>query len=1025
MATKTAVSNKTKAAKPHFENPSPTLKKFKSELIWGEVPGDKLVVHWEESIHQQVNYLDENLFVQVLNVEDESIYKEHRINFLAEKEIDVEAGKDYLVRLVIKEKFRVGVATTSEYTPRVTLIPEGVDRYMLTWKELEWDHIRREVVREHRVDWHKDIDLALVINRWEGDENTPEQEWRFPGFKDMDMVGGKIKDISLLVVTKNDRKQLKEIFKITIHPGEVKTVLDELPASTPNLKPYFYLHRIVKETDANHLQARWDIPDDLWLKLDKYLQKSNKKLSDYDTQIKLYRVDGEGLEEIFQQSKKKVFGKGGWFFGNVPHGAAYQAMIVLVEHENGKELQKPVMVSNSFYVPYKPNRLVLLPIDNNRLYAYWHLNRAEIWQRLVEKHDAKPDNVKYYIKLFHDYAGGLHHHQHLDSEFHMDFSNSYYLKAEPDKIYRGQLIAVIDGWKVEELTPVSNSVQTGREEPGTAPISYQDFPQPQDHPTNRKIESRHNTAGYSQGKLILHLHAHLPYIGKRINYGTSGYWRPGGYIEEWYHEALRETYIPLAIIFDDLINEGVDFKISMDISPTLCNMMRSPMLQEEFLNYIDTLISIAKTEIERTAREEPWYNYAARMHLRTFRKVKNVFLKYNRDITQAFKKFQDLGKLEISTCGATHGFLPLMGSQYTEAIRGQIKTAVIDYTETFGRRPYGIWLPECAYTGGIEHVLQEYGLRYFFTETHTLLNSDSQVEFGTHAPAYIKGSQIAIFARDPETGKQVWSGEEGYPGDPDYLEFHIRGGPLKYNRITDRASGMYKESYVPEWAENKASMHAQDFMQNRNFRFDHIKNWFWKKPLVVATYDAELFGHHWYEGPRFLYYLLKKIYYDQSQTELTTPSHYLAEYQMNQEVYPTPSSWGDKGTFDKWMYGSVSWMYRHMNDACEEMIKLTSWAKEKDMHHSSPEEPGVRILSQMARQLLLSQNSDHGFNMSNGHFVDRIKDMFFEDLDNFWVLANMFVKYMNEGEYNEVTLRKLERNLHIFPVIDPFAWAGR
>ncbi len=1024
MCAKSAVASKQDTT-VFFQNPSPRLLTFKSEAIWGEIPGDKLIIHWKESIHNQVNYLDEDLFIQVLNQQDGSLFQEARINYLGEKELDVDANREYLVRLVIKEKFRVAVATTSEYTPPVTFIQENIDRYLLTWRDLEWDFIRREVVREHNVDWDKDIEVALKINRYEGDQLAPLKETRYPGMRDMEVVAGKIKDLSLLVVHKKDERQLKEIFKINIVPGSVKEVIDEMEISTPQMKPYFYLYRVVRETNSCHIQARWDIPDEMWAEVETTLKKSKKKLSDYDTKLKIYSISDKGMEEFDPEHPRKVFGRGDWFFTNMPHSAEYIAKLVLIDPETDKELPRPLMVSNSFYLPGKPDEITLIPIDENRVYSYWHLNRGDIWKDLAKNQQGTHDNTRFFIRFFHDFAGGLHHHQHLDAEINIDFTSNYYHQVEPDKIYRAQIIAVVDGWKVREITPVSNPVQTGRTQRGNSPVNYVDFPQPQDHPTNRRLESRNNTSAYSIGKLIFHLHAHLPFVGKRINYGTSGYWRPGGYIEEWYHEALRETYIPLVMIFDDLINEGIDFKMSMDISPTLCNMMRSTMLQEEFIKYIDNLIALAKTEIERTSREEPWFNYAARMHLGTFRRVKSVFLKYGRDMTRAFKKFQDMGKLEIATCGATHGFLPLMGSKYEEAIRGQIKTAVLDYEDTFGRKPYGIWLPECAYTTGIEKVLEEYGLRYFFTETHTLLRADSHVEFGVHAPAYIKGSQVAIFARDAETGKQVWSGEEGYPGDTDYLEFHIRGGPLKYNRITNRRSGLHKEPYVPEWAEGKASSHAQDFMQNRNFRFQHIRNWFWKKPLVVATYDAELFGHHWYEGPRFLYYMLKKMFYDQNETEMTTPSHYLAEHSLEQEVYPTPSSWGDKGTFDKWMYGSVAWMYRHMNQACSEMINLATWGAEKDMHHASKDEPGVRILSQMARYLLLSQNSDHGFNMSNGHFVDRIKDMFFEDLGNFWTLANMFVRYMKEGDYNEVHLRKLERDNTIFPVIDPFAYIRR
>lgn len=996
----------------------------RSDLLWGEVPGDKLVIHWDDNVHSRINYLDEDLFLHLVDTDTGESVQKWRVNFLVEKEMDIEPGRKYLIKLEINEKFHMGISTTAEVIPPISFIREGIDRYMITWGELNWKHIKREVERQHKIDWEEEANVALRILRYEGDALAPEEEWRFPGLTDMDVVGGKIKEISLLAVRKDNRKVLKEIFRLYAIPGKVKEILDQIEITPPSMLPNFQLMREVRETDRNHLLATWDIPDIEWEKVNKYLKKKKKKVSDFDTVLKLYYKVEDEWSEFDPNNNKKVYSKGNWFFPNVPGGTVYHANIVLVDPENLKEIPAPVIISNEFYIPAKDNQVVLIPIDENRIFAYWHLNTDEVYKLMKEKHDAEPHNIKTYIKIYHDYDGGTYHQPHLDKEFSMDHVDSHYLAVDPDKIYRAQIIAVADGWKMQELTPISNPVQTGRETAGRGSVNYVSFPQPQDHPTNRPIESIKNTAGYSVGQMILHLHAHLPFIWERINYGTSGYWRPGGYVEEWYHEAMRETYVPLVRMFDQLLSEGVDFKLSMDISPTLCNMMRNPVLQEEFLNYIDSLIALAKTEVQRTARQESWYLTPAKMHLREFLHSKSTFLKYDRDLTKAFKKFQDLGKLEILTCGATHGFLPLMGSEFIETIRGQIKTAVLDYEDTFGRRPYGIWLPECAYTPGIEKVLEEFGIRYFFSETHTIMRADTHVEFGVHAPVYIRGSQVAVFARDPETGKQVWSGDEGYPGDPDYLEFHLRGGPLKYNRITDR-KGTFKQPYVPEWADSKASSHAQHFVQNRNLRFDYIKNWFWKKPIVVATYDAELFGHHWYEGPRFLYYMFKKMYYDQNQTELTTPSHYLAEHQYNQEIYPTSSSWGDKGTFDKWMVGSVSWMYRHMNDACEEMINLAGSGRDNGMDSSQKDEPGVRILSQMARELLLSQNSDAGFNISNGNFADHMKKLYFNNLNNFWILANMFVQYMRTGKFDEIRLRKTERSENIFPVIDPFVWVRR
>jgi len=394
-------------------------------------------------------------------------------------------------------------------------------------------------------------------------------------------------------------------------------------------------------------------------------------------------------------------------------------------------------------------------------------------------------------------------------------------------------------------------------------------------------------------------------------------------------------------------------------------------------------------------------------------------MRYGGDLTKALKKLQDEGYIEISTCGATHAFLPFF-TAFPESVRGQIQTAVLDYRDVFGREPMGIWLPECAYVPGIENFLEEAGLHYFFTETHAVLHADSPAAFGTHAPVYLKGSNVAAFARDPETGRQVWSGDEGYPGDPDYLEFHIRGGPLKYNRITSRSSD-YKEPYVRAWALEKAAKHAQHFVESRNFRFQYIKNWFWKKPLVVAMYDAELFGHHWYEGTDFLYYLLKKLYYNQNETELITPSAYLARYPRNQEVFITPSSWGDKGTFDRWIYGSVSWMYKHSHEAIRELGAMASDLKANRQN----DQLAKRIVSQAAREVLQSMNSDIPFVISNGHFVDRMKEFFFEDLERFWILANL---YRNSGDRPELTacrLQRLEMENPIFPKIDPGAFAPR
>ena len=45
-----------------------------------------------------------------------------------------------------------------------------------------------------------------------------------------------------------------------------------------------------------------------------------------------------------------------------------------------------------------------------------------------------------------------------------------------------------------------------------------------------------------------------------------------------------------------------------------------------------------------------------------------------------------------------------------------------------------------------------------------------------------------------------------------------------------------------------------------------------RPPLVLSPYDAELFGHWWYEGPEFLNYFMRKAYYDQQAFTFMTPN---------------------------------------------------------------------------------------------------------------------------------------------------------
>lgn len=526
-----------------------------------------------------------------------------------------------------------------------------------------------------------------------------------------------------------------------------------------------------------------------------------------------------------------------------------------------------------------------------------------------------------------------------------------------------------------------------------------------------------------KGYFCLVLHAHLPFI-RHPEYRD--------FLEEdWFFEAMCETYLPLLDVYERLTQDGVDFRITMSLTPPLCAMMSDDLLRQRFRSYLEKRIELSEKELTRT-RDTPLYE-AAKMYERKFKRNRELYEDYyHGSILDGFKKFQDMGKLEIITCGATHGFLPLQIRK--EPVYGQIKTAADDYKRHFGRGPRGIWLAECAYNPGDDIYLKACGIRYFFMETHGIIYGSPRPRYGVYAPVYCP-SGVAAFGRDMESAHQVWSAETGYPGDSRYREFYRdvgydleydyikpylhedgvrRNVSMKYYKITGKVSLNEKAPYNPNEARETAAAHAGNFMFNRERQIEHLCGFLRKKPVLVSMYDAELFGHWWYEGPDFLEYFFRKMHYDQKTIKLVTPSEYLAQYPDNQIIQPSMSSWGDKGYNEVWLNGTNDWMYRHLHKASERMTELAG---------RFPAAEGVqkRALNQLARELFLAQSSDWAFLTTVGtagtYATKRTKD----HIQRFVTLYEQ----LSAGSVNEEFLKDLEWKDNIFPEIDYKVFASQ
>ena len=462
----------------------------------------------------------------------------------------------------------------------------------------------------------------------------------------------------------------------------------------------------------------------------------------------------------------------------------------------------------------------------------------------------------------------------------------------------------------------------------------------------------------------------------------------------------------------------------MSLTPTLITMFKDPLLQDRYLGHLNRLIELSEKEIERTRNDSSFHETAWHYHEKFSRSKEVFFNRYNRDLTTAFKKFQDLGYLEIITCGATHGFLPLI-SRTTNAVRAQIYTATRQYEKTFEREPIGIWLPECGYMSGIDNILKEAGIRYFLTDTHGILHASPRPKYGVFAPIYCP-TGVAAFGRDRESSKQVWSSVEGYPGDYRYREYYRDIGfdldqdyitpyispdgmrvntGIKYYRITGDTD--HKEPYVRSWALDAASDHAGNFMFNRQRQAEHLHDFLGRKPIIVAPYDAELFGHWWYEGPKFLDFLIRKIAFDQDTIKLVTPSDYLRSYPVNQISTPSMSSWGWKGYSETWLSGANHWIYRHIHKAT---LKMGEFANKYRGCNGLIE----RSLNQAVRELFLAQSSDWAFIMHTGTMVEYAEKRTKDHILNFLKIHDDLLK----NKIDEGWLHNLEKKNNIFPEAD-------
>ena len=519
-----------------------------------------------------------------------------------------------------------------------------------------------------------------------------------------------------------------------------------------------------------------------------------------------------------------------------------------------------------------------------------------------------------------------------------------------------------------------------------------------------------------KGYVSFILHAHLPFIHHPE---SEDYLE-----EEWLFEAISETYIPLLLNFKKLEEEKVQFRLTMSITPPLLSMLDNKLLQRRYIKYLKKHIELCKKEVIRTSGDSR-LNELSHYYLDRYSNDLYVFKDlYNCNLIEDFKHFQDIGVLEIITCGATHGYFPILYVN-EKTVKAQIAVGVQTYEKYFGKKPRGIWLPECGYVPEADKYLKEFGIEYIITESHGILYADPTPIYGTFAPI-VSPEGVIAFGRDIESSKQVWSSICGYPGDFNYREFYRDIGydadyeyikpyiakngvrvntGIKYHRITGKTE--FKDYYNVRWAMDTAEKQAGHFLDSRVNQINELSCVMDTFPIVVCPYDAELYGHWWYEGPYWLYILFKKIYYDDCNFKLITPGEYIDKFPCMQIASPCRSSWGANGYSEVWLNPTNDYVHKHLHVAGDKMCKLAK---------TFPNAKGLKkkALNQCARELLLAQSSDWLFIITNGTMVDYAKKRIKDHIGRFTALYEQ----IKNDKIDEDFLKDISKKDNIFPDID-------
>lgn len=559
----------------------------------------------------------------------------------------------------------------------------------------------------------------------------------------------------------------------------------------------------------------------------------------------------------------------------------------------------------------------------------------------------------------------------------------------------------------------------------------------------------------SLGCLCLVLHGHLPFV---LNHGNEIHGEP------WLYEAAAETYLPILGLLDELSSQGRSPKFTIGLTPILLEQLRHRRFQEGFIEYIGE-------RAERARQDGRGFDTAGEVRIgelagnweRFYQNTAEQFERLDRDIVAGFARHWGRGSIEVLTSAATHPYMPLLLTD--QSIVAQMNLGTHTTRRHFGKNAAGMWLPECAYRPaveqwkpplvfqepvyrpGLEKFMADQGIDHFFVDGHMFENGEpiaarDNDEWHTVDRAHLhldptRGwrqqlsavgviseftePSVFAFARHPLVSEQVWSATVGYPGSPEYLDFHRRHGSrgLRYHKVTDSQGDLgSKQPYIPADADKKIREHAEHFCDVIRRILQQYKEYTGQPGIITAPFDAELFGHWWFEGPRFLRRVIE-IISDDRQIQLLTSVEALEKFGSDKAMRLPDASWGKYGNNSTWFNDRTQWIWEieyRAEARLVEVVKRNPILADLEQRE---------VLTDAARQLLLMQASDWPFILHSQAAADYAIQRFAAHATNFDRALSIYERIAAGRTITEVQRAELtDMRVHddVFAEIDLNWW---